>query len=307
MIEERLHRPLLVAVFDLEEEIPGLDLVERLPRPVRRVLDDDVHPAGLGDVNQERHRADVDLLAVLNGDALSGRDALTAHEGAVGRAAVLEEEAVALLHDLRVLRRHLGVLDDDLVVRRATDGDDVRLAELFQRELADDRAMLPRGVRAAGPSRGSGRRAALVDLRLTRLRRLDAGAGSKPSAGDHRYGAGRARRDVHLPVGEEHREGHGDGAEGDDPVGIERRRLITGDLPPGDVGTARRAVVRDHHPVEHHRRVVTADRRVADDQRRARRLAPDGDVPARDLQLARRHEHHGRSRGGRAGRVPGPR
>ena len=44
-------------------------------------------------------------------------------------------------------------------------------------------------------------------------------------------------------------------------------------------------MIDDHHAVEHHRRVLTADGRVRDDQRGARRVASDDDVAGRRLQL----------------------
>ena len=52
----------------------------------------------------------------------------------------------------------------------------------------------------------------------------------------------------------------------------------------GDVGAARRSVIDDHHAVHHHGRVKTAHRAVRNDERRARAVAPDHDVPTRRLE-----------------------
>jgi hypothetical protein len=123
VIEQHLHPRLVVAVRHFEKQVPRLDLVKRLARPVGLIFDDDVDPT-VAEVNQERHRADEDLLAAIHGDALAGREALAAHERAVGAAAILEKDLVPGLDDLRVLGAHLGVVDDDLVVGRAADRDD---------------------------------------------------------------------------------------------------------------------------------------------------------------------------------------
>src|SRR5581483_2146222 len=66
VVEQGLHRALVVAIGNLEEEIPAFDLVERLAGPARLILDDDVDLLPR-DVNHEGHRLDVDLLAVLDG------------------------------------------------------------------------------------------------------------------------------------------------------------------------------------------------------------------------------------------------
>ena len=97
------------------------------------------------------------LLAVLHGDALAGGDALAADVGAVGAAAVLDEELAALRDDVRVVRRDLRVRDDDVVVGRAADGDE-SAGELAQVELAEDRAVLPaRRARGDAACVGGGR------------------------------------------------------------------------------------------------------------------------------------------------------
>ena len=69
------------------------------------------------DVDEQRHRADEDLLAAGDRHPLARREPLPAYERAVRAAAVLEEELVAGLHDLRVLRADLRVIDDDLCCR----------------------------------------------------------------------------------------------------------------------------------------------------------------------------------------------
>ncbi len=67
VVEQHLHLAGVVAIGHFEAEVPGLDFVERLSRPLTDVLDDDF--AGprcrVGQLDEQRHRADVDLLAVL--------------------------------------------------------------------------------------------------------------------------------------------------------------------------------------------------------------------------------------------------
>ncbi len=95
MVEQGLHLAFVIAIRNLQEEIPRFDFVERLSRPVLRVLDDDVDLLS-GDLDEQRHRPDLDLLAVHDRDALAGLDARAADERAVRRAEVLDEDRLAL-------------------------------------------------------------------------------------------------------------------------------------------------------------------------------------------------------------------
>ncbi len=197
--------------------------------------------------------------------------------------------ASPLADDLRVTRAHLRVRDDDLVVGRAADRDDAAL-ELRHVELADDRAVTARGRGAALLLRDGGRgRRGLVRLDRRRRRAVTRG---------RRRGRRRGERErnallrSHLQDLREQRDGHGDGAERDDAVRIERHGLVRRDLLTADVRAARRRVIEDHHAIEHHGRVLRADRAVREDDRRARGIATDDDVTALHArELARRHDH----------------
>jgi hypothetical protein len=163
VVEQHLHLRLVVAIGHLEAKVPRLDVVERLARPRRLLVLD--HEAELlaGELEEHRHGADEDLLAVLHGDALARREALAADERAVGRALVLEQHVVALAHEHGVARAHLRVRHHDLVVGRSSDGDDV-LREVGEVQLADDRAVLARRL-------GAGRRRRSPSLRTPAGRR----------------------------------------------------------------------------------------------------------------------------------------
>src|SRR5690606_20569584 len=139
-------------------------------------------------LDHQRHRADEDLLAALDGDLLPGVDALAADERAVRAAAILDEEVAADLVEQRVTARDLRVLDDDVVVRRAAGRLDRLRREV---DLAEDRLVLLR--------RGAARHRALVHRGLLR-------------AGD---------RDVHLLVA---RDGLGAGAALGDGGALHDRR-----------------------------------------------------------------------------------
>ncbi len=71
VVEQGLHLTLVVAVGHLEKEVPGLDLVERLARPRGRSSTTTLTRLSC-DLDDQRHRADVDLLAVGTGTRCPG-------------------------------------------------------------------------------------------------------------------------------------------------------------------------------------------------------------------------------------------
>src|SRR3954471_11503304 len=121
---------------------------------MRRILDDDGYLLP-SDLEHEGHRADEDLLAVLHRHAIAGRDALAADVGAVGAAAIFEEELAARAVQEGVTTRDLRVWDLDVVVGCAADGlltaaTGRAAAEL---ELSDDRFVLGAPAPGVGWSR----------------------------------------------------------------------------------------------------------------------------------------------------------
>ena len=216
VVEEDLHLRGVVAVGHLEEQAPGLDLVEGAAGPAVGgvLLLDDLRGAARALLDLERHRADVDLLPVLDGDPLPGGDAVPAHERAVGAAPILDEELPVPAVQERVPARHLGVRDDDVVVRRAPDALDL-LRGVGEIELPEDGLVLLARRSRARARRGNARPRHRVggrhgDRRRPRRRRRDrprpapagrrrAGRGSRPWRGSDigpvpaRLGGGRRR------------------------------------------------------------------------------------------------------------------
>jgi len=71
-----------------------------------------------------------------------------------------------------------------------------------------------------------------------------------------------------------------------------------------DVRAARRAVIGDHHPIEHDGRVLRAHGRMVDDQRSARGFAADDEMRARSRERAAAHDHRDDAGWARGRRLP---
>jgi hypothetical protein len=257
VIEEHLFGGRVVAVWHFEKEVPRFDLVERSSRPLPGVLDDDfVRPRPLfRETDEERHRADVDLLAILHGHALPGRDALAAYERAVGTAAIFDEEIVVHANQQRVFARNLRVIDDDVVVGCAADRPIGRLA-LRKIELAYHRLMLF---------------GAAACRRL--CRRL--------------HGDGNSERLCNLqkePDRDRHR------AERHDHARIGRHRALRRDARVTDRDARRRAEIGDRHLIASEHRVRFGDGGMLNDETRSRRIAADDELGWR-VVLPARHQH----------------
>ena len=213
VVEQRLHLPGLVAIGHLQDQIPRFDLVERPARPFRRVLDDDRDLLGL-DLNQQRHRADEDLFAACDRDALPRRDALAAHVRAVRAAAVLEEDLVAHSIEPCVFARDLRVIDDDVVSGGAADALEPGLLGPEGAHLRDDRLVTwPRRRNAGG-----GRRRAGCGGAPRRWHRLSGGTRRAALARGRRLG--QRSHQCH-----DQRDRHRDRADEEQRIGWQARRL----------------------------------------------------------------------------------
>jgi len=274
VIEQDLVLALVIPIRYLEEQVPGLDLVQRPSRPLAHVGDDDLAAALLRDLDHQRHRADVDALAVGDRDLALRRDALAAHVGAVGAAAVLDEDLAAFLDQHGVTARHLRVVQHDVVVGRSSDG----LKRLAEVEVADHRVVLARALPPCRRGRDRSRRRG-VDRRCRDRRSRTCGL---------RLRRRQRMRHLHQSL---HRYGHR--TERHHAVRIEGSRLVRRQLPLPRVRSARRPLVGHHHAVEHQRRVAARDRRVTDDERSLGRLPSHDDVTRRGpgAHRAALHQH----------------
>jgi hypothetical protein len=94
-------------------------------------------------MNDEWHRPKKDSLAVRDRDALPDDKTLPTYVRAVRASSVLQKELIAVFDNLSVPRAHLGMIDDDAIVRRSSNRNFVRLKRV-EVKFSDDRPMLAR-------------------------------------------------------------------------------------------------------------------------------------------------------------------
>ncbi len=262
VVEQGLHLARVVPIPNLHQEVPRLDLVQRTPGPLGGVLHDHRDLLRLY-LYQQRHGADEDLLAVLDGYLLPWRNPLAAHVGAIRAAAVLEVELPTDLVKQRVLARNLRVLDLDVVVRRAADGLVCGLPSAAQRDLANDRLVLRARCRGGG------------GCTLTLCCCCGLAAAGK--------GLGQLEHQVHR---QRYR------AQGEQSIGVYGLRLLWGESAPPEPGPTGGCVIDHRERVQRDGRVVSGHVRVLDDDVRLVGFATKSELSRNGSEATLVHQHH---------------